>query len=60
MIRSNEAPEAVIEFKPVGPDSFHAGQSFILFKRDKAGRVVGLEYTNPLLRKVKFVRRDQS
>jgi hypothetical protein len=44
-----------IEFKPVERDAFMIGQMLIRFTRDKSGRPTGLEYTNPLLRKVKFV-----
>ena len=45
-----------IEFKPVERDTFMFGQSLLRFTRDKAGKVVGLEYSNPLLRNVKFTR----
>jgi CubicO group peptidase (beta-lactamase class C family) len=44
-----------IEFKPVERDAFMIGQMLIRFTRDKIGKPTGLEYTNPLLRKVKFV-----
>ena len=56
MVRANEAPRAVLPFKPVERDTFQAGPSLIRFVRDKAGKVTGLEYSNPLLRKVKFER----
>ena len=56
MVRANYGPRAVIEFKPVERDTFQAGLSLIRFKRDKAGRLVGLEYSNPLLRRVKFAK----
>jgi hypothetical protein len=45
-----------IEFKPVERDTFMVGQMLLRFTRDKAGKVVGLEYSNPLLRNVKFTR----
>ena len=44
-----------IEFKPVERDAFMIGQMLIRFTRDKSGKPTGLEYTNPLLRTVKFV-----
>jgi CubicO group peptidase (beta-lactamase class C family) len=53
-VRANEAN--TIEFKPVERDTFQVGQSLLRFRRDKGGKVVGLEYTNPLLRNVKFTR----
>ena len=60
MVRANEAPKAVIEFKPVSLDNFQAGASLLRFTRDKAGKIVGLEYSNPLLRKVKFMRMNNN
>jgi CubicO group peptidase (beta-lactamase class C family) len=45
-----------IEFKPVERDTFMIGQMLLRFTRDKAGKVTGLEYSNPLLRNVKFTR----
>lgn len=46
----------IAEFKPVERDTFQLSQMLIRFTRDKAGKIVGLEYSNPLLRKVKFDR----
>ena len=59
LVRSNEAPKAILEFKPVEKDKFMAGQGMIRFVRDKTGKVAGLEYTNPLVRKVKYRRRNE-
>ena len=53
-VRANDAN--TIEFKPVERDTFQIGGSTLRFRRDKAGKVTGLEYTNPLLRNVKFTR----
>lgn len=53
-VRANYAN--TIEFKAVEKDTFQVNQSLIRFQRDTAGKVVGLEYTNPLLRKVMFTR----
>jgi CubicO group peptidase (beta-lactamase class C family) len=58
MVRSNEAPKALLEFKPVEKDVFMAGQGQIRFTRDNGGRVTGLAYTNPLVRNIKFVLRN--
>lgn len=38
----------IIEFKPVEKDTFQIGQMLLLFKRDASGKVIGLEYSNPL------------
>ncbi|MEO5859671.1 MAG: serine hydrolase domain-containing protein [Pyrinomonadaceae bacterium] len=53
-VRANYANS--IEFKPVEKDTFQINQSLLRFRRDTAGKVVGLEYTNPLLRGVKFTK----
>jgi CubicO group peptidase (beta-lactamase class C family) len=56
MVRANDAPRALLEFKPVARDTFQISGSLLHFTRDKAGKVVGLQYSNPLLRNVKFTR----
>jgi CubicO group peptidase (beta-lactamase class C family) len=56
MVRANDAPRALLEFKPVASGIFQIGSSLLHFTRDKAGKVVGLQYSNPLLRNVKFTR----
>ncbi|HEX2489270.1 MAG TPA: serine hydrolase domain-containing protein [Blastocatellia bacterium] len=56
MVRANDAPRAMLEFRPVARDTFQIGGSLLRFTRDKAGEVVGLQYSNPLLRNVKFTR----
>ncbi len=53
-VRANYAN--TIEFKAAEKDTFQVNQSLIRFQRDRAGKVIGLEYTNPMLRKVKFTR----
>ena len=39
-------------------DTFQIGQMLLRFTRDRSGKVTGLEYSNPLLRKVKFKRTE--
>ncbi len=53
-VRANYANTA--DFKPVQRDTFQLGQMLIRFTRDRAGRITGLEYSNPLLRRVEFTR----
>jgi CubicO group peptidase (beta-lactamase class C family) len=53
-VRANEAN--TIEFKPVEEDTFQFAGSLLRFRRDGSGKVGGLEYSNPLLRNVKFTR----
>ena len=45
-----------VEFKAVERDVFQVGQILLRFRRDNAGKITGLELTNPLLRNVKFSR----
>ena len=50
-------PPKTIEFKPADRDLFEFNTLMIVrFRRDAAGVVVGLDYTNPFLRNVKFTR----
>jgi CubicO group peptidase (beta-lactamase class C family) len=56
MVRANDASRALLEFKPVARGTFQIGGSLLRFTRDKVGKVVGLQYSNPLLRNVNFTR----
>ncbi|MBO9565310.1 MAG: beta-lactamase family protein [Niastella sp.] len=53
------APDRKIPFKAVAPDTFQASQIFIHFVRDKQGKVIAFEFTNPAVRKIKFSRLAQ-
>jgi CubicO group peptidase (beta-lactamase class C family) len=55
-VRLEHAPGQLLEFKPVTTDTFQFSRMTVRFVRDKGGNVVGLDYTNPLLRGVKFTR----
>lgn len=50
------APDKKIPFKTVSRDTFQASQIFIHFVRNKQGKVIAFEFSNPLVRKVKFTR----
>jgi hypothetical protein len=54
--RANEAASEPFVFKPVARDTFQFAGLILRFTRDKAGKVVGLDFSNPVLRKVKFTR----
>lgn len=54
--RANDAPGEPLVFKPVERDTFQFAGVILRFTRDKAGKVVGLDFSNPVLRKVKFTR----
>jgi CubicO group peptidase (beta-lactamase class C family) len=54
MVRFNEAQ--AFEFRPVDRDTFQLGGMILRFRRDQAGSVVALDYSNPLVRNIAFVR----
>lgn len=56
MGRANEAPGAGFVFSPIDPDTFQLGGVTLRFLRDKTGKVVALDYSNPVIRKVRFTR----
>lgn len=45
-----------LEFKPVYRDTFQRGLMTVRFLRDKDGKVVDFNYSNPVLRNIKFTR----
>lgn len=49
-------PSRSLELKPVDRDTFQIGGMTMRFVRDKAGKIVELDYTNPVVRNIKFVR----
>ncbi len=56
MVRANDAPGESLEFKPVDPDTFQLAGVILRFRRDKAGRMVAVDYSNPVVRNIKFTR----
>src|SRR5215510_12771874 len=50
------SPSRVLEIKPVDRDTFQISRMFMRFVRDKSGKVVALDYSNPVIRNVKFTR----
>ncbi|HZG26449.1 MAG TPA: hypothetical protein VEZ17_17800 [Chitinophagaceae bacterium] len=54
--RVNDRPGPPLPLKPVHPDIFQFSAVTIHFVRNKAGKVIGLDYSNPLIRKVRFTR----
>ncbi len=55
-LRLEHIPERLLQFRPLLRDTFQFSQMTIRFHRDAAGNVTALDYSNPVLRKVKFVR----
>lgn len=56
MVRLNDAARAGLEFAPVDRDTFQRGMLTLRFRRDQTGKVVALDFTNPVLRNIRFTR----
>jgi hypothetical protein len=56
LIRLNGSPPQGIEFAPVDTDTFQRGLMTLRFRRNADGEIVGLDYSNPALRNVRFTR----
>ncbi|RNI23556.1 serine hydrolase domain-containing protein [Rufibacter latericius] len=56
--RANDAPGVGFDLKPVTKDTFQLGGVTVRFVRDKAGRVTALDYSNPLIRNIRFTRQN--
>lgn len=52
--RLNESPGQALPFASVDPDTFQFGPLTLRFRRDAAGNIVSLDFTNPVLRNVRF------
>lgn len=55
-VRLEHTPGRSLELKPVDRDAFQLSRMTVRFQRDKAGKVVALDYSNPLIRNVRFTR----
>jgi CubicO group peptidase (beta-lactamase class C family) len=53
------APRKSFDLKPVDTDAFQFSRITIRFRRDKNGKVVALDFSNPAIRNVKFTRLDE-
>jgi CubicO group peptidase (beta-lactamase class C family) len=56
LMRLEHTPSRSLEVKPVDPDTFQIARITVRFRRDKAGKVASLDYSNPVIRNVKFTR----
>jgi hypothetical protein len=54
--RLNDVPAPGFPFRPVGRDTFQFGRITMRFLRDNAGKVVALDFSNPVLRSIRFTR----
>jgi hypothetical protein len=58
--RLTHAPENSAALAPVDRDTFAVGRSLLRFQRDASGRVVGMEYSNPMVRDLSFNRTTET
>ncbi|HEV7333901.1 MAG TPA: serine hydrolase [Flavisolibacter sp.] len=56
LMRFYRNPAKVIKLSPVDADTFMLGMMTVRFLRDKNGKVVGYNYSNPVVRNIKFTR----
>jgi CubicO group peptidase (beta-lactamase class C family) len=56
VMRLEHAPARTLSLKPVDRDTFQFSRMMVRFRRDDGGKVVGFDYTNPMLRNVRFTR----
>jgi CubicO group peptidase (beta-lactamase class C family) len=54
MVRLNDSQ--AFEFRPVDRDTFQLGGMILRFRRDKDGKVVAFDYSNPVVRNIEFTR----
>ena len=56
VMRFELSPVRSLEFRPVDRDTFQAGRMTVRFHRDRAGKVVAFDYSNPVVRNIRFMR----
>ena len=54
--RANDAPGPALPFRLVDRDTFQLAGVILRFRRDNAGTVVALDYSNPVVRNLTFTR----
>jgi CubicO group peptidase (beta-lactamase class C family) len=56
VMRFDLSPDKALEFRPVDRDAFQFSRVTMRFLRDKDGKVVAFDYSNPLVRNIRFTR----
>jgi CubicO group peptidase (beta-lactamase class C family) len=56
VMRFYRNPERALQLKPVDRDTFMISQMVVRFLRDKDGKVTGYDYSNPVLRNIRYTR----
>ncbi len=56
VMRFDLSPDKALQFRPVDRDAFQASRMTVRFHRDSAGKVVAFDYSNPVVRNIRFTR----
>lgn len=56
VMRFHRNPEKALQLKPADGDTFMTGMMTVRFLRDTDGKVTGYNYSNPVLRNIKYTR----
>lgn len=56
VVRLEHAPARSLNLTPVDRDTFQFSLMFLRFQRDPSGKPVAIDYSNPVVRKIKFTR----
>jgi CubicO group peptidase (beta-lactamase class C family) len=56
LMRMVRNPAKSVPLKPSDKDTFMAGMMTVRFLRDKSGKITGYDYSNPVVRNIKFLR----
>lgn len=58
VMRLEHAPVNALAFQPIDRDTFQFSRVTIRFQRDDAGKVIGFDFSNPLVRNIRCARAD--
>ena len=56
VMRFELSPDRALEFRPVDRDTFQFSRMTVRFHRDQTGKVVAFDYSNPVVRNIRFTR----
>ncbi len=59
VVRFYRNPAKALHLKPVDHDTFMVGMMTLRFLRDKEGKITGYNYSNPVVRNIRFTRLDK-
>lgn len=57
-VRFGRGSRGLLKLAATAPDVFRQGSMIAQFHRNAAGEVIGFSYSDPLLRSLRFTRRD--